>query len=432
MNTSIQPLAARMRPDSLDEIVGQKKLLAEGKILRNFIENDDVPSMILWGPPGIGKTSLANVIAKKTKARFFSFSAVSNGIKEIKNLMEEVDNGLNLEKTIIFVDEFHRFNKSQQDAFLPYVEKGSIILIGATTENPSFEINSALLSRMRVFILEPLSHEDIFDLLKRAITSQKGYDNKVEIDDDLISKIAYLANGDARNALTTLELTYNYSKKIKDITYIDSESLEGCLNRKSLIYDKKGEEHYNVISALHKSMRNSDPDAAIYWLARMLEAGEDPLYIARRIIRFASEDIGLADINALKLANDAYSACHYIGMPECSLALSEAVVYMSLAPKSNSLYTAYSKAKKDALETIAEPVPMQIRNAPTKLMEDSGYSKGYIYAHDTKDKIAIMDCLPDSLKNQRYYFPNNQGYEQKLKERLENIRNWKKEHSKDN
>ena len=429
MENSFEPLAVRMRPQQLEDIIGQDKILGPGKILNNFIINDDIPSMILWGPPGIGKTTIASVIAKTTKSRFIAFSAVTNGIKEIKKIMEDIDNGLKLEKTIIFVDEFHRFNKAQQDAFLPYVEKGSIILIGATTENPSFEINSALLSRMRVFILEALKAEDILILLKRAVSDKKGLNNTISISDDLLSQIANLANGDARNALTTLELVYNNAKIIDGIHYVDDKALE-ALGRRSLLYDKKGEEHYNIISALHKSMRNSDPDAAIYWLARMLEAGEDPLYVARRIIRFASEDIGLADINALKLANDAYSACHYIGMPECSLALAEACIYMSLAPKSNSVYTAYEKAKKDALNTLAQPVPLIIRNAPTKLMKESGYGQNYVYAHDTQDKIAQMQCLPDNLKDQIYYEPGNQGYEQKLKERLEYIRNWHKSHQK--
>lgn len=427
METRNMPLAVRMRPEKIDDIVGQDKLLGKGKILREFIQNDNIPSMILWGPPGIGKTSIANVIAKETKARFYSFSAVSNSIKDIKKLMEEIDEGLDLEKTIVFVDEFHRFNKSQQDAFLPYVEKGSIILIGATTENPSFEINNALLSRMRVFVLEALDAEDIYKLLSKAINSENGLEN-VSISNDSLHKIANVANGDARNALTTLELAYNYAKNIDGMTYISEEDINNCLSRKSLLYDKKGEEHYNIISALHKSMRNSDPDAAIYWLARMLEGGEEPLYIARRIIRFASEDIGLADINALKLANDAYSACHYIGMPECALALAEAVIYMSLAPKSNSVYVAYEKAKDDAIYTASLPVPMQIRNAPTKLMKDVDYGKGYIYAHDTEDKIALLECMPDNLRGTRYYFPGSQGYEQKLKERLDNINKWKKIH----
>ena len=424
MINDTKPLASRMRPTCLEDIVGQEKLLANGQILANLINNDDIPSMILWGPPGVGKTTIASVIAKQTKARFYSFSAVTGGVKEIKKLMEEIDSGLKLEKTILFVDEFHRFNKAQQDAFLPYVENGSIILIGATTENPSFEINSALLSRMRVFVLESLNNADIYKLLKKALQHPDGLNNKAIIDDELLKQIAIMANGDARNALTTLNILFSNAKIVDDLHYIDNDTF-ASLNHKTLMYDKQSEQHYNIISALHKSLRNSDPDAAVYWLARMLEAGEDPLYIARRLIRFASEDIGLADINALKLANDTYSACHYIGMPECNLALTQACIYLSLAPKSNSVLLAYEKAKKDALETFADAVPLHIRNAPTKLMTELDYGKGYIYAHDTKDKIARMDCLPNNLKNQEYYYPGNQGYEQILKERLTSIKAFK-------
>ena len=389
-NNTELPLAARMRPGDLDEYAGQKHLLGEGKILRKLIESDKIGSMIFWGPPGVGKTTLARIIAGRTKAEFVDFSAVTSGIKEIKQVMEKAERRrLFGEKTILFVDEIHRFNKAQQDAFLPYVEKGSIILIGATTENPSFEVNGALLSRCKVFVLHELATEEIEELLRRALTDPRGFGNeKVEISDDELHAIAVFANGDARGALSTLEMAVLNGNEDGGIIKVTPESLEQCISRKSLLYDKTGEEHYNIISALHKSMRNSDPDAAVYWLARMLEAGEDPLYIARRVTRFAAEDIGLADPKAVQLAVACYQACHYIGMPECSVHLTEAVVYMSLAPKSNAIDVAYMRAKNDALNTLAEPVPLVIRNAPTRLMKDLGYGKGYKYAHDFEDKVA--------------------------------------------
>lgn len=423
-----QPLASRLRPRNLDEFVGQQHLIGEGKILRKLIENDSITSIIFWGNPGIGKTTLARIIANKTHSEFIDFSAVTSGIKEIKTVMASAENNRKLgQKTIVFVDEIHRFNKAQQDAFLPFVEKGSIILIGATTENPSFEINSALLSRCKVFVFKPLETEDLVMLLKRAITDERGFGNeKVNIDDEFLTVIAKFANGDARNALTTLEMVIlNGDVNKKGEITVTKETIEQCISKKSLLYDKNGEEHYNIISALHKSMRNSDPDAAVYWLARMLEAGEDPLYVARRVIRFASEDVGLADPHALELAVAAYQACHFIGMPECSVNLTQAVVYMSMAPKSNALYLAYGDAKQDAIHQIAEPVPLQIRNAPTKLMKELNYGKGYRYAHDTKEKITNMQCLPDSLVGKEYYQPTEQGLEVKYKEKLEKIKNFK-------
>ena len=427
---NIEPLASRMRPKDLSEFVGQKHLIGEDKLLKKMIEKDNLSSMIFWGPPGIGKTSLARIIAHETKSNFITFSAVTSGIKEIKKVMEEAENNKRLGvKTILFIDEIHRFNKAQQDAFLPYVEKGSIILIGATTENPSFEINNALLSRCRVFVLKELSLEDIMKVLKRAIKDERGFGNeKIEISEENLKIIANLAAGDARNALTTLEVIVTNAKKENGIIKITKTVIEESLNKKTLLYDKNGEEHYNIISALHKSMRNSDPDAAVYWLARMLEAGENPLYIARRIIRFASEDIGLADTNALNVAINVYQACHYIGMPECNVHLTEAVIYMSLAPKSNACDVAYMLAKKDAQNTVAEPVPLIIRNAPTKLMKDLNYGKGYQFAHDTKEKLTTMECLPPSLKGKEYYKPGNKGNEIKFKERLEKIKAWKIAH----
>lgn len=425
-----RPLASRLRPTDLDGFVGQKHLLGEGKVLRQLIEQDMVSSMIFWGPPGVGKTTLARIIAGKTKANFIDFSAVTSGIKEIRQVMSRAENDRLLgEKTILFVDEIHRFNKAQQDAFLPFVEKGSIILIGATTENPSFEVNSALLSRCKVFVLQALAQEDLVQLLQNALADPKGFgEQQVEISQKMLEMIAAFANGDARTALNTLEMVVLNAERRGEKTIVSEEILEQCISKKSLLYDKNGEEHYNLISALHKSMRNSDPDAAVYWLARMLEAGEDPLYIARRLVRYASEDIGLADPSALSMAVAAYQACHFIGMPECSVNLTEAVIYFSITPKSNALYTAYERAKKDALTMLAEPVPLQIRNAPTKLMKELHYGEGYQYAHDTEEKLTAMQCLPDSLLGKKYYRPTVQGRESRIKERLEQIEQWKEQH----
>ncbi len=425
------PLASRLRPEDLDTFVGQKHLIGKGKLLRQLIDQDKIPSMIFWGPPGVGKTTLASIIAKKTHADFINFSAVTSGIKEIKEVMAKAELARQVGmRTLVFVDEIHRFNKAQQDAFLPYVEKGSIILIGATTENPSFEINAALLSRCRVFVLQALTTEDLVELLKNALTSQKGFGYlNIEISDDLIHAIATFANGDARTALNVLEMAVTNGEMTMEKTIVTREVLEQCINKKSLLYDKNGEEHYNLISALHKSMRNSDPDAAVYWLARMLEAGEDPLYIARRLIRFATEDVGLADNHALPLAVSVYQACHFLGMPECNIHLTQAVVYLSLAPRSNSVYVAYESAKADAMNMLSEPVPMVIRNAPTGLMKELNYGKGYVYAHDTEDKIAMMDCLPESLKGTRYYEPTESGEEIRQKERLDEVMCWRNAHA---
>lgn len=421
------PLASRLRPDDLDGFVGQEHLLGKGKILRQLIEQDKIPSMIFWGPPGVGKTTLAGIIAHKTHAEFINFSAVTSGIKEIKEVMAQAENSRRMGiKTVVFVDEIHRFNKAQQDAFLPYVEKGSIILIGATTENPSFEINGALLSRCRVFVLQALTQENLSSLLKKALKSPKGLGYlDVDIDDHMLDMIAQFAAGDARTALNTLEMAVTNGEISADKTTVTMEVLKQCIGKKSFLYDKKGEEHYNIISALHKSMRNSDPDAAVYWLARMLEAGEDPLYVARRLIRFASEDVGMADSQALPLAVAAYQACHFLGMPECNVHLSHTVIYLSMAPKSNSAYAAYETAKEDAQATMAETVPLNIRNAPTKLMEELHYGEGYVYAHDTGEKMARMQCLPDALTDREYYHPNGQGKEPEIKRRLEQIRQWK-------
>lgn len=418
------PLASRMRPEDLENYIGQKHLLGKGKVLRQILERDQVSSMIFWGPPGVGKTTLARIIAKHTRAAFVDFSAVISGIKEIKEIMKQAENdrmmGL---KTIVFVDEIHRFNKAQQDAFLPFVEKGSIILIGATTENPSFEINSALLSRCKVFVLEALRKEDLVELLERTLQDKKGFgNNHVQMEKSLVEVIAAFANGDARTALNTLEMAVlNGEMQGDGSIVVTKQTVEQCIGKKTLLYDKNGEEHYNLISALHKSMRNSDPNAAVYWLARMLEAGEDPLYVARRLVRFASEDIGMADSQALTVAVSAYQACHFNGMPECDVNLTHAVVYLSMAPKSNALYTAYGKARGDAANMLSEPVPLQIRNGVTGLMRELHYGEGYQYAHDTEEKVTNMQCLPDSVKDRKYYEPTTQGKEAEVKARLMEI-----------
>ena len=441
-NRTAQPLASRLRPERLEEFVGQKHLIGEGKVLRRLIESDHISSMIFWGPPGVGKTTLARIIANRTKATFIDFSAVTSGIKEIKTVMQRAENNRRFgEKTIVFVDEIHLFNKAQQDAFLPFVEKGSIILIGATTENPSFEVNGALLSRCKVFVLQGLKTEDLVALLSRALTDPRGFGGQnIRMEDDALTMIASFANGDARMALSTLEMAVlngdlvqekkreNGQEVVQEVTVVTPETLEQCTSKKTLLYDKKGEEHYNLISALHKSMRNSDPDAAVYWLARMLEAGEDPLYVARRVVRFASEDIGLADPRALEIAVAAYQACHFIGMPECSVNLTQAVTYMAMVPKSNAMEVAYFAAREDAIAQLAEPVPLVLRNAPTKLMKELDYGKGYQYAHDTKEKMTAMQCLPDSLVDREYYRPTEQGLEARFKERLAQIKDWKRKH----
>ena len=425
------PLASRIRPVSLEEFVGQQHLLGPGKMLRQLIEKDQISSMIFWGPPGVGKTTLARIIARQTRADFVEFSAVTSGIKEIKEVMNQAEGNRRMGiRTLLFADEIHRFNKAQQDAFLPYVEKGSIILVGATTENPSFEINSALLSRCKVFILKPLTEQDLYELLIHAMRSPKGFGNrKVDMKDDWLRSIARFANGDARTALNTLEMAVLNGRLDEQGTLcVGEEILSQCMNRRSLLYDKNGEEHYNLISALHKSMRNSDPDAAVYWMCRMLDGGEDPLYIARRLVRFASEDVGMADSHALQVAVAAYQACHFLGMPECDVHLTHAAVYLSMAPKSNALYRACESCKADIKSMPAQPVPLQIRNAPTGLMKELDYGKGYIYAHDTEEKVSAMQCLPDALKDRRYYEPTEEGGEREVKEKLEEILRWKKNH----
>ena len=413
------PLAERMRPKSLEDFVGQKQL----SLLYEMINNDAVSSMIFWGPPGVGKTTLAKIIAHRSQSYFVEFSAVTSGIKEIKKVMEEANVRARMgQNTILFVDEIHRFNKAQQDAFLPFVENGSIVLIGATTENPSFEINNALLSRCRVFVLESINKEDIVRLLNKALVSEDGYGNEtVNISDKCIDIIAEYSGGDVRFAYNTLEMLMNSSRMEDGTYYIDEEKVYKCLNRRSLNYDRHDENHYNMISALHKSMRNSDVDASIYYLARMIEGGEDPLYIARRIVRFASEDIGMADSRALEICIAAYDACHYLGYPECNVHLTHAVTYCALAPKSNSLYMAYEAAKKDAIATQHLDVPLQIRNAPTRLMKELGYGEGYEYAHDNKYHVTAMSCMPDELKNHHYYHPGDQGTEQKVQIRMKQI-----------
>jgi putative ATPase len=421
-----RPLADRMRPQTLDEFIGQQELLGPGKPLRNQIERDELGSMLLWGPPGCGKTTLARIIARRTRSEFLPFSAVLAGIKEIKDVMAKAEVGRRYNRrTIVFVDEMHRFNRAQQDAFLPHVEAGNILLIGATTENPSFEVIAPLLSRMKVYVLRALSEEQIVELLRRAIADPERRlgAQQAEASDRILERIAVLANGDARAAYNTLEALVLGTEPDPDGRRVLLEvRLEDVLQKKLLPYDKSGEEHFNLISALHKSVRNSDPDAALYWLARMLESGEDPLYLARRMVRMASEDIGLAEPGALAVTIAAKEAFDFIGPPEGYLALAQAAVYLSLAPKSNALYTGYGEVHKDLQGTIAEPVPLHLRSAVTGLMGNLGYGKGYQYAHDAEEKVTDMTCLPESLAGRSYYKPTDQGFEARIRQRMEEIR----------
>ena len=421
-----RPLADRMRPQTLDEFIGQEDLLGPGKPLRTQIERDDLSSMLFWGPPGCGKTTLARIIARRTKSEYIPFSAVLAGIKEIKEVMAKAEGVRRYgRRTIVFVDEMHRFNRAQQDAFLPHVEAGNIVLIGATTENPSFEVISPLLSRMKVYILKALSAEQVAMLLRRALEdSVRGLGSEnIEISHEIIERIAILANGDARSAYNTLEaLVFGTAPDAAGRRVVSQAVLEEVLQKKLLPYDKSGEEHFNLISALHKSVRNSDPDAALYWLARMLESGEDPLYLARRMVRMASEDIGLAEPNALAVTLAAKDAFDFLGPPEGNLALAQAAVYLSLAPKSNAVYKAYGEVQEDLKNTIAEPVPLHLRNAVTGLMRNVGYGKGYQYAHDSEEKLTDMTCLPESLNGRKYYTPTDQGFEARIRQRLEEIR----------
>ncbi|OLC79593.1 MAG: AAA family ATPase [Acidobacteria bacterium 13_1_40CM_4_65_8] len=417
------PLAERMRPRTFDEFVGQEELLAPGKPLREAIERDLLQSIILWGPPGTGKTTLARIIADTTKAQFVAFSAVLAGIKEIRDVMTGAERLRKTtgRRTIVFIDEIHRFNKAQQDAFLPRVEAGDIVLIGATTENPSFEVNAALLSRSKVFVLHGLTTDEVTAILERALADpDRGVSrDRVVIEAETRHAIAMYANGDARVALNLLELSVAAAPIVDGERRIDLARVEQTIQRRALLYDKSGEEHYNLISALHKSMRNSDPDASVYWLARMVEAGEDPLYIARRLVRFASEDVGNADPQALTVAVAAKDAVHFIGMPEGNTALAQAAIYLATAPKSNAVYEAYSMAAEDAHKDVAQPVPLHLRNAPTKLMKDLEYGKGYKYAHNEADAVADMSCLPSALEGRKYYDPKERGFEKEIKRRLD-------------
>lgn len=418
-----RPLADRMRPQSLAEYVGQERLLSQDGVLRQMLEADQLTSFVLWGPPGVGKTTLARLIAKQTQSRWIAFSAVTSGIKEIKAVMAEAEASFNFEgkRSILFVDEIHRFNRAQQDAFLPYVENGTILLVGATTENPSFEINSALLSRLKVFVLEELSMDDLLVIMHNALADKERGLGELNLDvsDDQLKVIATYASGDARTALNSLEIAAMLCARRKANSFTEAD-IKQAVQQAILKYDKNGENHYNLISALHKSIRNSEPDASLYWLARMLEAGEDPIYVARRLVRFASEDIGLAAPAALTQAVAAKQAIEFIGMPEGALALAQAVVYMALAPKSNAIYKAYGQAKQDALNTIQQAVPLHLRNAPTKLMKELGYSKGYKYAHDYDNANTNMKCMPEDLAERRYYEPSPRGFEGKIAKAWQN------------
>jgi putative ATPase len=417
------PLADRMRPRTFDEFVGQEELLAPGRPLREAIERDLLQSIVLWGPPGTGKTTLARIIADMTRARFVSFSAVLSGIREIREVMADAERQRRAtgRRTIVFIDEIHRFNKAQQDAFLPRVEAGDIVLIGATTENPSFEVNAALLSRSKVFVLRALTADEVATILHRTLAdAERGLASEaVAIDDEVVHALAMYANGDARSALNLLELSVAAAPLVDGRRRVDLARVEQAIQRRALLYDKSGEEHYNLISALHKSMRNSDPDATVYWLARMVEAGEDPLYIARRLVRFASEDVGNADPQALAVAVAAKDAVHFIGMPEGNTALAQAALYLATAPKSNAVFEAYARAAQDAHTDVAQPVPLHLRNAPTKLMKDLDYGKGYKYAHNETDAVADMPCLPSALDGRTYYEPTDRGFEKEIRRRLD-------------